>query len=303
MKAHTRGNFLVYEVKQVNKGTQGGNSMTETEFEDLIFDMENKWTSMFEKGKHDEAWKILMDAWDLLPEPKYKHPMSWWVVIGFVKYGIETKQFDYAEKFLGILFICDLDRADSDEREFLAGRLAYAKGDIDIAKELFARSLEKGGSCGCMMQKENRIYKELVQGKRKTAKSKSKLPADKLIDKADEALNKGKYEEAEELYLQGLDKIDDFESDEIERYYRNAYAGLGDCCFWKKEYENAKNYYFDAYNYDYSNPYINMCIGKCFVFLQDEKNAKEYLMRAYSMAGEGIFRGNEPLFDIIKDMI
>ncbi len=46
-----------------------------------------------------------------------------------------------------------------------------------------------------------------------------------------------------------------------------------------------------------------MCIGKCFVFLQDEKNAKEYLMRAYSMAGEGIFRGNEPLFDIIKDMI
>ena len=303
MKAHTRGNFLVYEVKQVNKGTQGGNSMTETEFEDLIFDMENKWTSMFEKGKHDEAWKILMDAWDLLPEPKYKHPMSWWVVIGFVKYGIETKRFDYAEKFLGILFICDLDRADSDDREFLAGRLAYAKGDIDIAKELFARSLEKGGSCGCMMQKENRIYKELVQGKRKTAKSKSKLPADKLIDKADEALNKGKYEEAEELYLQGLDKIDDFESDEIERYYRNAYAGLGDCCFWKKEYENAKNYYFDAYNYDYSNPYISMCIGKCFVFLQDEKNAKEYLMRAYSMAGEGIFRGNVPLFDIIKDMI
>ena len=46
-----------------------------------------------------------------------------------------------------------------------------------------------------------------------------------------------------------------------------------------------------------------MRIGQCFVFLHDENNAKEYLMRAYAMAGEDVFRGNEPFLDIIRDMI
>lgn len=277
--------------------------MTEKEIEDLIFDLENEWMEKFEEGAYDEAWKLCMEAWDVLPEPKYKQPMSWFVVTGIIKYSIETKHFEYADKFLGLLFICDLDRSDSEDREFWAGRLAYEKGDMDIAKELFTRSLEKGNGYGYINDPKNRIYKELVQGKRKSAKSKSKLPADKLIDKADKLWDKGKYEEAEELYLQGLEKIDNLEGDDVENYYRNAYGGLGDCCFRRKEYENAKNYFMDAYNYDYSNPYINMRIGECYVFLNDEEKAKEYLLRAYMMAGEDVFEGNEPFLDIIKDLI
>ena len=277
--------------------------MTEKEAEDLIFDMKNDWTLLFEEGSCDKAWKICMEAWDLLPEPKYKQPMSWFVVTDIVKYAIKTKRLAYADKFLALLFICALDRADSEDREFWAGRLAYEKGDIGIAKELFARSLEKGKGYGLINRPENREYKELVLGKRKTAKSKSKLPANKLIDQADKAFAKGDYEKAEELYLQGLDKIAALHSDDIELYSRNAYAGLGDCCFLKDDYENAKRYYFDAHRYDISNPYINMRIGQCFVFLQNENDAKEYLMRAYLMAGEDVFRGNEPFLDIIKDII
>ena len=200
--------------------------MTEKEAEDLIFDMKNDWTLLFEEGNCDKAWKICMEAWDLLPEPKYKQPMSWFVVTDIVKYGIETKRLAYADKFLALLFICALDRADSEDREFWAGRLAYEKGDIGIAKELFARSLEKGKGYGLINRPENREYKELVLGKRKTAKSKSKMPANKLIDQADKAFAKGDYEKAEELYLQGLDKIAALHSDDIELYSRNAYAGL-----------------------------------------------------------------------------
>lgn len=277
--------------------------MTQNEFDNLIFKIRCKSVSKFEEGAYEEGWKLCMEAWDMLPEPKYRQSESWFVVINIVKYGIETKRFEYAEKFLGLLFICALHRVDSGEREFWAGRLAYEKGDMDIAKELFTLSLEKSEGYGIITRKENRIYKELVQRKRKTAKSKSKLPADKLIDKADKLWDKGKYEEAEELYLQGLEKIDDLEGDDVEDYYRNAYGGLGDCCFRRKEYENAKNYFMDAYNYDYSNPYINMRIGECYVFLDDEEKAKEYLLRAYMMAGEDVFEGNEPFLDIIKDLI
>lgn len=277
--------------------------MEERELEDLIFDMENEWVLQFEKGNYEKAWKLCMKAWDLLPEPKYKQSMSWFVVVDIVKYGIETNNFEYAEKFLGLLFINDLDRIDSGEREFWAGRLAYEKGYQDIAKELFTLSLEKSQGFGIITQKENQVYRKLVQGNEKTAKSKNKLSADKLIDKADKAFMKKNYKDAEEFYLQGLDKISELKGDNVERYYRNVYAGLGDCCFLKEEYKKAKDYYFNAYNYDFSNPYINMRIGECFVFLHNEDNAKEYLMKAYLMAGEAIFKGNEPFLSIIKDLI
>ena len=47
--------------------------MTEREkFEDLIFKMRCKAVTKFKERTYDEAWKILMNAWDLLPEPKYK---------------------------------------------------------------------------------------------------------------------------------------------------------------------------------------------------------------------------------------
>lgn len=277
--------------------------MTQNEFDNLIFKIRCESVSKFEEGDYDEGWKLCMEAWDMLPEPKYKQPESWFVVTNIIKYSIETKNFEYADRFLGLLFICALERADSEDREFWAGRLAYAKGDMDIAKELFARSLEKGNGYGYINDSKNRIYKELVQGKRKTSKSKSRLPADKLIDKADDLWDEGKNEEAEELYLQGLDKIDDLEGDDVDRYYRNAYAGLGDCCFKKKEYEDAKNYFLDAYNYDPANPYISMRIGECYVFLDNEEKARQYLLEAYMVDGEEVFIGNEPFLDIIKDLI
>lgn len=282
----------------------GGNNMTAEELENLVWDMKLKWTSKFKEGEYEEAWKVCMDTWRLLPEPKYKEPASWDIVPDIVKYSIETKNFEYADKFIGLLYICDLDRADSGEREFWAGRLAYAKGDMDIAKELLACSLEKSGGFGIITHKENRVYKEFAQGKGKSAKPKSKLSADKLIDKADKTFAKKKYEEAEELYLQGLDKIGELEDVDIRgQYYRNAYTGLGDCHFLKKEYDSAIDYFIKAYNYDVSNPYINLRIGECYVFLDNEPDAKEYLMRAYMVAGEDIFVGSEPFFDIIKEMI
>lgn len=136
------------------------------------------------------------------------------------------------------------------------------------------------------------------------SKSNYNLSADKLIDKADELFGEEEYEEAEALYLKGLETINEIEDiDEFERYCRNANAGLGDCYLLKKEYECAKNYFFDARFYDCSNPYINLRIGMCFALMDNEAMAKEYLIQAYMMAGEDIFSEDEPFLEIIRDMI
>lgn len=130
------------------------------------------------------------------------------------------------------------------------------------------------------------------------------LSAEALIDKADKLFGEEKYKEAEALYFKGLEIINNIEDvAESDRYLRNAYAGLGDCFLLKNDYECAKNYFLKAHFYDSANPYINLRIGMCYAFLDNEAMAKEYLIQAYIMAGEDIFSEDKPFLDIIRDMI
>lgn len=137
--------------------------MTE-ELESLIYDMEDEWRAKFEEGAYEDGWDMCMEAWNLLPEPKYREPVSRTVAEDIVKYSIKTGRLEYADRFISFLFICDTDREDYGKREYWAGRLAYERGNINIAKELFACSLEKSKGCGIMNEKENRVFQELVSG-------------------------------------------------------------------------------------------------------------------------------------------
>ena len=126
--------------------------------------MKNDWTRLFEEGNCDEAWKICMEAWDLLPEPKYKQPMSWFVVTNIVKYGIETKRVAYADKFLALLFICALDRADSEDREFWAGRLAYENYvPIQYRAEDLSKLIKEKRYEEIFNKYGEKIYKEIAE--------------------------------------------------------------------------------------------------------------------------------------------
>lgn len=73
------------------------------------------------------------------------------------------------------------------------------------------------------------------------------------------------------------------------------YTAIGDTYFWKKEYEIAINHLFNAYNCPdgFSNPFINMRIGECFFELNNLDRATEYLLRAYMIKGEEIFKLEE----------
>lgn len=48
-----------------------------------------------------------------------------------------AKEPTEAKRWTDTIFICDLERVDSGEREFLVGKVAFELGDIDIAKEFF----------------------------------------------------------------------------------------------------------------------------------------------------------------------
>lgn len=87
------------------------------------------------------------------------------------------------------------------------------------------------------------VTPDLVWGYKKAKKSSSNLSA-------------------KEYFQMAIDKADLYSEEEQDFIYRNGYSGLGDCHFDKQDYKTAKDYFFDAYNYEFENPYINLRIGQ-----------------------------------------
>lgn len=73
------------------------------------------------------------------------------------------------------------------------------------------------------------------------------------------------------------------------------YASIGDMLFLKKEYNQALNDFMLAMKCPdgYANPFILLRCGQCYLELNDEQNAKEYLLRAYMMEGFDIFKNED----------
>lgn len=275
------------------------------QMEDIFWEAKIEYDDLFKKKQYDIAWKECMKVWEKFPNPKYKEPMSYLWIEDIINHAIETKQFELANKYIGFLFIADLERCDVGDREYLAGKLAFEQGEIELAKQLFRRSYEKEPSGMCFKGKENEKYRNLVKEHKKTKMNliNDNLSSKELLSKAEKYLSSKKYDKAKEFFQMAIDKIFDLPEEEQNMIYRNGYSGLGDCYFLKNDFKVAKDYFLDAYNYDYENPYINMRIGQCFVNLGEQEKAREYLTRAYMIDGEDVFEGNEEYLNIIDDII
>lgn len=72
-------------------------------------------------------------------------------------------------------------------------------------------------------------------------------------------------------------------------------AAIGDVYFLRKGmYQEAYECFDAARGYGgYGNPFIMLRLGECCLELGNEKNAAEYLLRAWMMEGEEIFGPDE----------
>ncbi len=275
------------------------------QMEDIFWEAKIEYDDLFKKKQYDIAWEECLKVWEKFPNPKYKEPMSYLWIEDIINHAIETKQFELANKYIGFLFIADLERCDIGDREYLAGKLAFEQGEIELAKQLFRRAYEKEPSGMCFKGKENEKYRNLIKDHNKTKKNLTNdhLSSEKLLSKGEKYLALKKYDKAEELFQRAIDKMLAQSEEEKNMIYRNGYSGLGDCYFAKNNFKVAKDYFLDAYNYDYENAYINMRIGQCFVNLDEQEKAKEYLIKAYMIDGEDVFEGEEKYLDIIRNII
>lgn len=122
-----------------------------------------------------------------------------------------------------------------------------------------------------------------------------KARLDELAEKGNRFEDEERYEEALQAWKEGLDLIP-----EPKQFYSETVwflAAVGDVYFKKGMYRQAQEC-FDAARGNlsgegYRNPFIMLRLGECCLEVGDEKNAAEYLLRAYMMEGKEIFEPDE----------
>ena len=101
--------------------------------------------------------------------------------------------------------------------------------------------------------------------------------------KLDELAQKGNQFEEEEQYEEAIQAWKE--------------AAIGDIYFQKKQYEKAHECFDKARGNlsgeGYGNPFVMLRLGECCLEIGDEKNATEYLLRAYMFEGREIFEPDE----------
>lgn len=141
----------------------------------------------------------------------------------------------------------------------------------------------------------------LFTGKKKDEKAldeitpKTRAKLDELAERGNQLEKEEKYDEAIRVWEEGLSFIP-----EPQQFYSETIwflVAIGDVCFQKGLYEKAHGYFDKARGNlsgeGYGNPFVMLRLGECCLEIGDEKNATEYLLRAYMMEGKEIFEPDE----------
>ena len=122
-----------------------------------------------------------------------------------------------------------------------------------------------------------------------------KAKLDEFAEKGNQFEEGERYEEAIQVWEEGLNLIP-----EPQQYYSETIwflAAIGDVYYKKGMYPQAHKCFDKARGNlsgdGYGNPFIMLRLGECCLEIGDEKNALEYLLRAYMMEGKEIFEPDE----------
>lgn len=102
-----------------------------------------------QKSDFEEGRRILEDAWNELPEPKYYYNESYLIAIWMLEIGKEFMDEKMILEWIPHVLEAAPERADIGDREESVGEAYYELGDLDKAFEYFSIAAKKsrGGRC------------------------------------------------------------------------------------------------------------------------------------------------------------
>jgi len=117
-----------------------------------------------------------------------------------------------------------------------------------------------------------------------------------LCAEGDKLFEKRSFDKALEHYSSALALVPNPKNDWHASVWIN--TALGDTYFFMKDFEKAKNAFYDAYNGPDAtgNPFVNLRLGQCLFDLNEMEKAEDFLLRAYMLEGEDIFDSDNPKY-------
>lgn len=125
-----------------------------------------------------------------------------------------------------------------------------------------------------------------------------------LCEEGDELLEEDKFDRSIQKYKEALELVPLPKQDwEASTWI---YTALGEACYFKGDYQQGKEYLYEAMNCPdgEANPLILLRMGEVLYECEEKEKAKEYLLRTYMLEGYEIFKDeDEKYFQLIIDII
>jgi len=118
----------------------------------------------FRNGAYQDAAKAIEGVWASLPEDKTAIPNAYLVIEYAVTTYLKLGNLDAAWHWARLGPQFNEERHNLGESEFLLGKVAYERGDIEMAKKYIREASEK--SKGRILHGEDPKYKKLISKKK-----------------------------------------------------------------------------------------------------------------------------------------
>jgi hypothetical protein len=115
----------------------------------------------FQAGDFRAGLINLWDLWNRIPEPKADTPNAFLVIEYGVAFALKLRELEEAQKWATLAPAFSERRQDRGEVEFLVGKVAFERGEMEIAKRSFLISNVK--SKGRIFEGENRKYIKIIR--------------------------------------------------------------------------------------------------------------------------------------------
>lgn len=123
--------------------------------------LDEKIENYYENENHHKIIELELEKWSILPDAKENYDESFFIAKSLVDEYTQLKNKIEAEKWISIFFLCDKERIDDGEREFVAGKSYYEFREYQNAYKKFKTAFQK--SEGRSFQNEDPKYLEFYK--------------------------------------------------------------------------------------------------------------------------------------------
>lgn len=126
-----------------------------------IDELSDKSNDTYDNGDYIKTIELLEQAWNKLPNPKFMYDDSYHIARSIALISLKLDKFEQAKEWAEITKLCDPERQDIGEKEFLLGQVAYESGQLTEAKKyLKIADFKSGGRC---FRGQNKKYQQVLR--------------------------------------------------------------------------------------------------------------------------------------------